>query len=298
MGGEIHSMVIEYKDQKIVSPDLSPSKMEFDKSFVSRWLGVDLDDAKIKECLEKMGYGYEDGNALVPAYRADVLHSVDLSEDIAIAYGYENFEPTIPNVATAGEEDHFEIFKSRIGDVLASLGLVETKTYNLINKQIQTTKMGIEQMDIIEIANPLNIEYDSLRCWMIPSLMKVLQDNLHHEYPQRVFTIGRIFKKGESETGAVEADRLSVVLCEPNADLTKARQVFDAIMNALSVGCEAENTDHLSFVPGRVARMSVNGKKVAYVGEIHPRVLENFDIEMPVAAIELNLTDLFSVFRI
>ena len=99
----------------------------------------------------------------------------------------------------------------------------------------------------------------------------------------------------DTETGTSEADRVSVVLCDPDADLTKIRQILDCLFNALDLKCEVRDTEHDSFVPGRVGRVSVNGCDVAYIGEIHPQVLENFEVEMPVAALELNLSELFSL---
>ncbi len=116
MGGDIYSMELVYGNKKIISPNLEPEKIKLDLKYVNKLLGLNLKD--IRQYLEKMGYGYVDGEVLVPPYRADIMHQVDLIEDIAIAYGYENFEEEIPNVATVGEENSFEIFKNKIANLL------------------------------------------------------------------------------------------------------------------------------------------------------------------------------------
>ncbi len=298
MGGKIYSMEIDFNGKKAQSPDLSPKQMKLDVDYVNKKLGLELTEKKAKELLMRMGYGYSKGKALIPAYRADVLHQIDLVEDIAIAYGYDNFDETIPNVATIGQEKPVEIFKKKVADILVGLGLLETNSYSIISKEIQTKKMDAE-IDTIELSNSVSLEYNSLRTWMIPSLMQILQDNKHHEYPQKIFEMGTIFKKSDkTDTGVQEDIRLAVVLCEPKADYTKIRQVLDLLLNSIGVDrYSIDPVEHSSFVPGRCGRLKISGKKLAYIGEIHPKVLENFDLEMPVAAFELNISDLFEIFK-
>ena len=293
MKGEIYSMKLEYPEKKYITPDLRPEKMKININYVNKILGLDLKEKEVKLCLERMGYGYSKKNVFIPAYRADVLHQIDFAEDIAIAYGYDNFKEEIPKVATIAEESKFEIFKNKITDILIGLGLIETNTFNLSNKDFQTTYMNTG-LELIELANSLSSEYNVLRAWVIPSLLEILKNNKHYEYPQNIFTIGTIFKKNDkTETNVEENDRLAVALCDEKADFTRIKQVFDYLMKALDLKYETKEIEHTSFINGRVARISVNGKKVAYIGEISPVVLENFDLIMPVAVFELNLTELF-----
>ncbi len=296
MGGKIYSMELQYPDKKVTTPNLEPAPMKFDIAYINKRLGLDLKEAEVKKLLERMGYGYEKGKALVPAYRADVMHPSDLAEDICIAYGYENLKPEIPKVATLAEENHFSVFKERIANILVGLGILEVKTYHLTSRGNQTTKMN-SKSEVIEIANPTSKEFDVLRTWVIPSMMEVLASNMHNEYPQNIFDIGTIFKKGKTDTGVAEADRLAVALCNEKSDFTSIKQVLDYLMKMIDVKYEIRECDCSSFIPGRVGRASVNGKDVAYIGEISPEVLANWDINMPVAAFELNLTDLFEAMK-
>ena len=89
--------------------------------------------------------------------------------------------------------------------------------------------------------------------------------------------------------------RLGLALCEDKADFTKIKQIFDYLMRMLDIKYEIKETDHPSFIQGRVARVSVKNKDIAYIGELHPQILQNFDLDMPVAAFELNLTELFNL---
>ena len=244
-----------------------------------------------------MGYGYSSKKALIPAYRADIIHQVDLAEDIAIAYGYENFKETIPHVATIAEEDKLEIFKGKISDLLVGLGLLEASTYNLTNHENQCKKMNAD-MQLIGLANSISSDYDRLRGWIIPSLMEILSNNKHHEYPQKIFTAGKIFRKNvDFDTNIEENERLAAAIASEKANYTDIRQALDYLLRSIDVKYDVKETEHSSFIQGRVARVSANGKNIAYIGEIHPQVLSNWNLEVPVAAFELNLTELFEIIN-
>jgi len=217
--------------------------------------------------------------------------------DIAIAYGYENFKELIPHVATIAEEDKFEIFKSKISTLMVGLGLIEVSTYNLTNKESQCEKMNSDTQ-LIELENSISSDYNVLRSWVVPSLMEILSNNRHHEYPQKIFTIGTIFKKNNKlDTNIEENERLAVAIGSENTDYTEIRQILDYLFRSLGLKYEIKEVEHKSFIEGRVARVSIDGKNVAYIGEINPRVLINWELETPVTAFELNLTDLFEVIN-
>jgi len=295
MGGEIYSIDMVYKDRKITTPDLTPKKMKFDLDYINKILGLDLSEKEAVTLLKRMGFGYEKNNVLIPAYRADILHQIDFAEDIAIAYGYENFEEIIPKVATVAEENKFKVFENKLAFLMVGLGLTETLSYNLIDREMQTGWMNLS-IDPVSIVDPVSSEYNSLRFWIIPTLMQIFQKNKHHEYPQRIFEIGSVFKKDEkTETKTSEAIRLGVGLCGHDVDFTQIKQILDYIFRQLDLQYDLRETDHPSFIAGRVARGSVNGVDIAYVGEIHPEVLQKWDLQVPVCAFELNLTELFKI---
>lgn len=287
MGGEIYSMELEYPNEKIVTPNLTPIEKEIDIDYVNKILGENFSEKDIKLYLEKMGFGYKNKKVLVPAYRADILHQIDFIEDIAIAYGYENFNAEIPTISTIGEESPFEKFRNKLADILVGLKMIEVHSYHLTNKDNQNTKMNFDG-ELVELSNSLTEEYSVLRSWITPCLLEVFNHNKHHEYPQNIFNIGAIFKEGEYS-------RLGVALCNEDADFTKIKQVFDYLFNALNLEYKIEESDHPSYIKGRCGRIIVKDKKVAYIGEISPEVLSNWELTMPVSSFELNLSELFTL---
>ena len=295
MGGKVYSMELIYGTKKHTTPDLSPEEIKIDINYINKLLGLNLKENEIKKLFERMGYGYKNKKVLIPAYRSDIIHQADLAEDIAIAYGYENFKPEIPNVATIAEENKFEIFKNKISNLLAGLDLIETSTYNITNKESQAKKMNVD-LQLIELANSISSDYNVLRTWTLPSLIEILSSNKHHEYPQKIFTIGAVFKKNDKfETNIGENERLAVTIASEKADYTGIRQILDYLFRSLGLKYEITEAEHSSFIPGRIGRVIVNGKKIAYIGEINPIVLQNWELEIPVTAFELNLTELYGI---
>src|SRR4030043_372651 len=108
MGGEIYQMELHYK-KKEITPDLSTEKMKLNIANVNSLLGLNLNEKQIKELTERMGHDYNKGNVEISSWRTDILHEVDLIEDIAIAYGYENFIPELSKESSIGGEDIKEI---------------------------------------------------------------------------------------------------------------------------------------------------------------------------------------------
>ncbi len=290
MGGNIYSMKIEDNNDNKISPNLEPTSMKLDLNYVNKILGIELSEKDIKKLLENMGFGYEKNNALIPAYRADILHQIDLIEDIAIAYGYENIEEEIPKVATIGEESKIEIFKRNISEIIAGLGLVECKTYHIANRESQTTLMN-NQKELVELANALNADFNVMAAWLLPSLFEVLKINKQREYPQKIFTLGRFFSQDKNtETGVKEEESLSCLLCSENADYTKAKQILHYLIRMIDKELVIKETKHPSFIDGRAGAVIVDGEKIGVIGEIDPKVLENWDIDFPVSAFEITIT--------
>jgi len=287
MGGKIYSLELDY-GKRVVTPDLSPEKMKLDLDYVNKRLGLELKEKDVKKLLEKMGYNYSKGEVLIPAYRVDILHQVDLVEDIAIAYGYENFVEDIPEVATIGEEDKLEKFYRKIREILVGFKLMEVKNYHLLNEGELNEKMGLKRK-LVSLKNALG-DYNHLRNSILPSLMKCLSENQHNEYPQDIFEIGRTFYfEKKTETGVGEGEKLGLVLCHEKVDFTEMKQVLEGLMKSLGLEGEVKEGKHKSFIPGRVGEVFVKGKKIGVIGEVSPEILSKWELVMPVVGMELDL---------
>ena len=177
--------------------------------------------------------------------------------------------------------------------MLIGLGYQEVLSPILTNKTILYDKMNIKDFGTIELTNFMSETYSAVRSWILPNLMEVFSKNKHVTFPQKIFEEGLVNSlKGEK---VEEFSRIAVAVSNEDANYTEIRHVLDSIMKLLGVHYDIEETEHNSFIEGRVGRAIVKGKKVAYLGEINPEVLSRWGLEMPVAALELNLTELFEV---
>ena len=133
MGAKIFEMVVIYGKKKIKTPDLTPKKMKLNIANVNNLLGLDLSKKEISKYLKRMGYDYYGNDVIIPCYRADILHEVDIIEDIAIAYGFENFEEIIPNITTIPGQNSFNKFKEKISSLMTGFNLIEVNSNNITN---------------------------------------------------------------------------------------------------------------------------------------------------------------------
>jgi len=292
-GFEISSVTTKYADKEVIAPSVETEKVTITLGHVKALLGIDLKEKEVKDLLEKMRYTVQGLEVEIPPYRKDFLHPVDIIEDIGIMYGYENI-PTSPiETHTVGDIDPLILFAEKARSIMVGLGFVEALSPMLTNKALLYEKMNCKDFGTIEIESFISENYAVIRTWILPMLFDMLSKNKHHEYPQKVFESGLVtVKKGKK---IADYKRLAAVHCGVDADYTKARQMIDLLLNSFAVDYEVGEVEHPSFIPGRVARVFVKGKGIAFVGEFHPQVLENFDIQMPVAGFELNLSELFEL---
>jgi phenylalanyl-tRNA synthetase beta chain len=290
-GGEAHRVEIIYGAKKEFI-DFEPEKLKLNTENVKKILGLDLKDEEIKKLLEKMGYNYntKSKEAEIPAWRTDIMHEVDLIEDIAIAYGYEKIVPEIPSIATTGEVSKTETIKRKIAEILLGLSILETSSYHML------TLDDVKQFslkDCVEVEDSKS-EYKSLRPNLSIMLLKILKENVDVEYPQRIFELGKIFKKDDKEeTGIKETEKLAIAIADTNANFTTMKQILDYLMRMLGKNYSLENqSNEKTFIEGRSAKIMLEGKEIGSFGEVSPQILSNLKIKMPVALLELDIEQL------
>jgi len=305
MGGELFGMEIE--DSKFsVSPNLIEDKLKFKISDINKTLGLNLQEKEIKLLLGKMGIVCDgSGNdlvALIPAYRIDIIHWIDLAEEIGIAYGYDNIESEIPKISTIAEEDKSAVIKRTIAEVLAGLGLIECSSFHLSIKE-DIKKMYFDFKEFIEVEES-KTEYNVLRVDILNNLMKILSENSDSSYPQKIFEMGRAFNLNRDfDTGIEEKEKLAIAISDEQANFTEIKRVLDYLFKMLDKQYSLEQVENQNYISGRVGKIFLNktdskGKitkeEIGLIGEIAPRILVNFKIKMPVSAFEIDLDKLFS----
>ncbi len=290
-GFKIHEVCTKYGNKIEAVPYSFNEKVKADVSIVNKMLGLNLKEKDVKVLLKKMGYGYEKGYAVIPDYRQDIMHMVDVIEDVGISFGFENIPNKSLESYSTGKTFRLVDFVDKVRELVIGLGYQEVLSPILTNKNLLYEMTNVPDFGTVEIENYMSENYSVVRTWIIPQLLELLSRNKKEEYPQKVFEQGLVTMRRDLK----DYERIALLTSHAKADYTEVKQALDYILSGLRINYEIEETEHKAFIPGRVARVKVNGKGVAYIGEIHPEVLENFKLNMPVAAIELNLTDLFNV---
>jgi len=295
-GGQIESVEVVYPDRRESTPDLSPRKMKIPKDEISGLLGFSLSDDEIRLALGRMRYGVEVGQdeveVTIPPYRADIMHPWDVIEDIAIGYGYERIIPEYPGTNTVGLTHQWNDVRELIREIMIGMGFMEVITFTLTSESVMYEYMrrsGEEWKDYTPVMHPLTEDHTIVRTDVLPKLLELLSHNKHHAMPQRIFEVGDVVVNMQNRL------RLAACSTHAKANFSEVRSYVQSLMRELDVEWEVQESDDDAFIEGRRGDIIVNGRKAGVFGEVHPEVLENFQLGNPVVAFELDVSSIFDV---
>jgi len=300
-GGSIYSAEIHYPYEdvrNVVTPELRVETLSLDVDYVRKVTGIELNISEIRGLLERSRYGVIDATEFevtveIPCYRVDIMHPIDVVEDITIAYNYNKMKPIWPKLFTIGDISFESKFRDLVREIMVGLGFQEILSFTLSNPDILFARMNLRPEKVVEIANPKVVSLTCLRNWLLPSLMEFLSHNIHVEYPQRVFEVGYcIVHDATIENKTRDLEKLACVTIHSNANFTETKSMLDSFLVNLGLHYELEETSHGSFIEGRIGKVLVGNSEIGLIGEIHPKVLQNWHLENPAAAFEITLNKL------
>lgn len=290
----LETVAVKYPKRRVTTPNLKPRKLNLSVNNAKKTIGIDIGPKQVAKLAMSMRYGVEKISRnslklLLPPYRCDIMHEIDVIEDIAIGYGYDKLEPTLPKVLTIGERAPIEKASEKARRTLTGLSFMEVMTYTLTNTKVNFDLMRLKG-EAVEIANPISEEYTILRNSLIPSLLLVLKKNRRNPLPHKIFEIGDVVLLDEqSETGAKNVRRVASAVAGEGFGFTYIKAVAEAVLRELGIEWEVKASSHPSFIDGRIAEFHSKGKKIGVVGELHPEVIIGFELENPVSVFEIDL---------
>jgi phenylalanyl-tRNA synthetase beta chain len=304
--GRVEMVDVEYPDRTLERPDLSTDTKTVAHRRIESVLGISLETDDVVDLMERSGLDVaveEDADgepvayeAHVPPYRVDVLHALDVVDDVGRAYGFNDLEPRYPDVSTVGGRHERSRVEDAARDALVGLGFEDLLNFHMISEAENFERLSVEPGDgygaeePVTITEPYSEDYTMLRTWALPSLLMVLENNTHRAYPQDLAEIGLAAHRDESEnTGVAEHRTVAAVLARSEASYEDAKSRLVALARAFGTEVETPATEHPTFIPGRAADVVVDGDVVGVIGEVHPEVVVGHDVEVPVAAFELRL---------
>ena len=330
-GATIEAVEVEYEGgtdaggRTLRRPDFEVRSKSVTHDRIETMLGVSLEEREVVDLFERSGLDAavadddesgdvadgdgDEGTApadattyevSIPPYRVDVLHPLDLVDDVGRAYGFDELEPKYPDVGTVGGRHERSRLEAATRNVLTGLGFEDLLNFHMISEQEVHNRMNVEaETDVlgggepVEITEPYSEDYTILRPWALPSLMMVLENNTHRGYPQDLAEVGLVAERDDAvNTRVAESRHVAGVLARTDATYEDAKARLQALCRSFGVELETPPTTHPSFIDGRAASVVIDGDDVGVVGEIHPAVLVEHDLELPVAGFEFELSAL------
>ncbi len=292
MGASVRKVQIVYRNKTVITPQLSTDSVRVPVSMLENEIGVEIGVNNVGSLADKMGYesSYTGNivNFLVPTYRFDVINEQDIVEDIAIAYGYEYIRPAPIRSVNSGGLDTLTIYRSSITEAMAGLGFDQMMNSYLSNDQVNFTMMRMPvEKSAVRIRNPKSESITMMRTWIVPSLLRNIAASQNVPSPLEAFELDMAFTMKNGKP--IEGYHMAAVSAGSRSDFNTIKSVYESVSKEMGVECKIEAANHPSFIEGRCAKIVANGKGIGFMGEIHPQVLNNFGIEEPTAALEIEL---------
>ncbi|HEY4235436.1 MAG TPA: phenylalanine--tRNA ligase subunit beta [Lacipirellulaceae bacterium] len=305
IGGTIETVAIaDAAGNKRTTPDLTPRSKDIGLAEAKRWLGLPLDEKALADSLRKMRFdvvrGTKDNvstlpapwSVLYPAYRTDIRHMVDLFEDVAIGYGYANIEPRLVRSMTVGTPRPEETLSNRVRQILIGLGFSEIMSLPLTTEENQFESLLMATpARFPRVSNPKLKAHNTVRTHLMGCVLEAACENRRRTLPLRFFEIDNVVDLDDSaETGAAEYRKVALIEVGPSSGYAAARSTVDSMLRELGWDATYEPIEHPSFVKGRVAQLTVDGKSIGILGEVTPYVFyEKFGLPPCVALAEITL---------
>jgi len=298
LGGQVESVRVTTCEGKDWSINGTPIEHKVERELVEGILGNSFTDDEIEEAIRRMGGQYKGDlsgvlSILMPRWRFDILHPIDLVEEVAIGHGYDDLAydvPKAPLTAIPRQNGHL---RRRIREALQGLGLVQIQSLTLSNDSDQFTSMRWKKDGAItRMTNPITTEHTILRQNILPGLLRLLAANRHHDLPQGVYELGTVVIDHKNR------DRFAFLVAENSGGFSSLRGRIQALMRDL--GCQDWTLEVLEDGPwleGRSASIIVNGITVGECGELDPHVSESFDLNVPMSGAQIDVQLLASVMQ-
>ncbi len=286
--------------RSVVTPqDLGKSRVIAVKT-IELALGQGLGAQEVGQALTSYGYdiaaGKDKVTVTLPIYRNDLMHPMDVVEDVAISRGYEQFVPVMPSQFTVGGLSRQEQTSDRVRDLMIGMGFQEIISNILGSPQDYRSAMRLDGTDwgrMVEVDNMMSQTFSCLRQWMVPSLLRVEAASGRAFYPHRVFEAGEVAVPDVSqELGSRTVLSLGALIAHAGANFSEIHSCLDLLLYYLDRSYSLDPLQHPSFLDGRAGRIVVEGRTLGLIGELHPEVLERWQIGAPVVVLDVDVSRL------
>lgn len=302
-GGKIVQGLVDFYPKKIL-----PKKINLNLNYLEKLLGIKVSKNKVKNILQKLGFKVTGVRSLqlkveVPTSRLDVSIQEDLIEEIGRIVGFQNVPSIFPQAALISPEKNEELFWQKIiKNILKEAGFSEVYNYSFMGQRGKGI-FGWRECNLIELANPMSSFNKYLRPSLIPNLLRNIKDNLKYFDQIKLFELGKIFIKKQNLR---EKKMLTGILTRKgikDEGFYELKGAVDSLLAKLGIADvwydDYRQTPELSeaeiWHPQKSAEIKSNGEEIGFLGEIHPRVMENLDIKERVFVFDVSFEKLLKL---
>jgi phenylalanyl-tRNA synthetase beta chain len=316
-GGTVAKGIID------IYPDPKPLRtLDLPLSEIPRLLGISVPKTDVIGMLEKLEFKMEDlGNDIlrvtVPSYRNDVTIKADLVEEVARQHGYDKIPETMLRGELPPQKTNYPLLvENNVRKILTGCGVNEIVSYSLISRE-SLQNVGYSADNLIAVTNPLSSEHEIMRPLMLPALLRAMSENRRFNEQVFVFEIGRTYLAEAQNSLAKETRTLSIGMSGLRDNLSRfiplknnemvdffdLKGVIEELFTRLYVrGVNFEGmpeSENIGLHPGRAANILLNGDKIGYLGEVHPKIADKFELPMErLAVAEINLEKILPLIRL
>ena len=318
-GGTLQTIqIIDCHGEQEVLPNWTPVHHRVPACLITTILGRELSDDELSNAMLRMGgtytgrspatsdeispsksmqYASEEEDMFgfdMPRWRFDLLHPVDIVEDIAIGHGYEDLGKDVPKAPMNAIPRPDDNLRRRIRTSMQGMGFMQIQSLTLSNDEDQFNRMRWKPFnEITRITNPITLEHTMMRHFLLPGLLRLLATNRHHDLPQSVYELGTVVRDHKN------MDRLAFLTAERIGGFASIRgriQAFLRDIGAENVVIEPLPDNEGPWLAGRSAKILLDGEWVGCFGEIDPSISQIFELLVPLNGAEFDVEALkFSI---
>ena len=306
----VESAEVTTADGKVLTyPTLQYRKETVNTDEVNKLVGIQIPSNEVARLLSKMSLpstvSKADKNMVdveIGPTRHDILHACDIVEDVAIAYGYNNIEKTLPKSLTIANQQPINKLTDLLRQSVAESGFTEALTFSLCSRDDVSTKLRkpLNDGEVVHIGNPKTLDFQVARTTLLPGLLKTVQANRKMPLPLKLFEISDVvLRDATKDVGARNERRLCAVNYNKTPGFETVHGLLDRIMQLLEVppssskdsldGYRLKGVDDHTFQPGRCAEIIACGKVIGKLGVLHPETITKFELTCPCAAMEISI---------
>ena len=280
-----------------------PTVLELNVDIINKFLGINVSEDEMKKILTTLEFKVDGAKIIPPSFRADIGCMNDVAEEIARIYGYNKIESSLmKGETTQGGYSKKQKFEIAVENAMCGMGINQIQTFSFISpKFYDKVRLPADSplRNSVVISNPLGEDTSIMRTVALPSILEVIaRNNNFNNENVSLFEIATVY----IPTGADTLPNEKKVICGAmygNCDFYTIKGVCENVLKLADIKKYniSSSSSYVAYHPGRCAEITVDGKVIGVMGQIHPLTAQNYDIDVPVYACELDFEAIFEMMN-